>query len=163
MDIFFNIISNPIALALAMGLIIVLIVSFSGWASRRSLTKENQALREYLNTHASIHAKGSQALVNELEILKKQNENLRNSLEALKSKPGRNELRTLYLYDHAIRLMNQRALGFAPVWEMVLQEVEDKLHQIDKGAIAWVRSIIQPSLAYKIQPTANSANFGKSS
>jgi len=156
-----NIMSQPFFIGLFIGLILALVVALQGWIRRRALTKEHQIFREYLNTHVEVHTKGSQELMSEIENLKKQNENLRISLGSLRNKPGRDELRTLLMYDKAIRLMNQRAPGFAPVWEAVLKEVEVEMHQIDTGVIAWIRRIIRSSLANKIQPSTESIDNSK--
>ena len=53
----------------------------------------------------------------EMEALKKDNENLRISVKTLGQKPGRAELRQFNIYDNALRKMMLQAPGFSSAWE----------------------------------------------
>jgi len=92
-----------------------------------------------------IDAEGLRALKVENEELKKRNENLRATNQALRGKPGRAELRVLYLYDRAVDVMLARVPGFAPAWQAVLSEVEEELEQADQGLAAFVKRVVSPS------------------
>lgn len=141
--------NNPFiagATGLAIGLVVSLFVMVKAWFSRRSLEKENASL---LRSHLLMHDTGHKTLTAELEGLKRQNENLRVTVATLKTKTEKSELRTLHIYDKAIRLMNARAPGFAPVWESALAEAEAEMQQVDTGMVAWIRRTIRPSLANK--------------
>jgi len=81
----------------------------------------------------------------EVELLKKQNGNLRISLATLKNKPNKTELQTLYLYDNAIHLMYEKTPGFAPVWENIIKEAKANQAKVDSGIIPWIRKFIAPN------------------
>ena len=137
---------NPLTsglIGLAVGLFIAIAVKINAWLARRSLEKENASL---LRNHLRMHDAGHKTLTVELETLKKQNENLRVTVATLKSKTEKSDLRTLHVYDRAIRLMTLRAPGFAPSWEMALTEAEAEMRQVDTGMLAWVKRAIRPSL-----------------
>lgn len=141
-----EILSHPFTLGLLLGLVITAVVAINGWLKRRSLVKDNNLLREHLQVQMTINTKGNQETLQELEQLKKQNENLRVSLAALKNRPDKSELRTLYLYDKAIHMMYEKAPGFAPAWESFLKEAEAEMEKISTGFVAWARKVIHPSL-----------------
>ena len=133
---------------LSIGLVIAFFVKVSAWFKRRSLEKENASL---LRNHILMHDTGHKTLNAELEVLKKQNENLRVTVATLKTKTEKADLRTLHIYDKAIRLMIVRAPGFAPVWESTLTEAEVEMQQVDTGVVAWIKRTIRPSLVNKPQ------------
>jgi len=146
-----ELLNNPLiagVAGLSIGLIFAFIVMVSSWLKRRSLEKENASL---LRNHILMHDTGHKALSAELEGLKKQNENLRITVSTLKAKTEKSDLRTLHIYDKAIRLMIVRAPGFAPVWESTLTEAEVEMQQVDTGMIAWIKRTIRPSLVNKPQ------------
>lgn len=159
MDMLSNPLMSGIA-GLAVGLFIALIVKINAWLARRSLEKENASL---LRNHVLMHDTGHKTLTAELETLKRQNENLRVTVATLKSKTEKTDLRTLHIYDKAIRLMTVRAPGFAPSWEMALAEAEVEMQQIDTGMLAWVKRTIRPSLGnqpHRVVPQAADQNVG---
>lgn len=131
---------------LSIGLVYTFIVKVGAWFKHRSLEKENASI---LRGHILMHDTGHKTLTAELDGLKKQNENLRATVALLKTKPGISELRTLHVYDKAIRLMIVRAPGFAPVWESTLSEAETEMQQVDTGMVAWIKRAIRPSIANK--------------
>lgn len=141
--------NNPLmagVAGLSIGLVLTFFVMVKAWFGRRSLEKENASL---LRGHILMHDTGHKTLSAELEELKRKNENLRVTVATLKTKTEKSELRTLHIYDHAIRLMNARAPGFAPVWESTLAEAEVEMQKTDTGMVAWIRRTIRPSLANK--------------
>ena len=149
MELLTQLLNNPLVAGVAglsLGLVLVLFVTVKAWLGRRSLEKENASL---LRGHILMHDTGHKTLTAELEKLKHQNENLRITVATLKTKTEKSELRTLHIYDKAIRLMHARAPGFAPVWESTLAEAEAEMQQIDTGMMAWIRKTIRPSLVNK--------------
>ncbi len=151
-----SVINNPIMTGIAgltVGLFIAFIVIIRAWFSRRALIDENAKL---LRGHVLMHDTGHKTLIAELEALRRQSENLRVTVATLKNKTDKSEIRTLHIYDQAIRLMNARAPGFGPVWESSLSEAEFSMQQIDSGVVAWVRRTIRPSLGNK--PTQTSVS-----
>jgi hypothetical protein len=122
-----------------------LIPSPLSWSARRKLQAENRLLQEHLNTKMKIEAKGMSLLEQEKEYLKQMNENLRITNQTLQNKPGRSELRLLYIYDQAVNIMLARAPGFAPTWQAVLAEVEKEMQKTDQGIRAFVKKVFRPS------------------
>lgn len=138
-----ELLNNPFVAGLSVGLGFSLLIMVRAWFARRSLVKENASL---LRGHILMHDTGHKTLTAELETLKRQNENLRVTVATLKTRPEKAELHTLHVYDRAIRLMNARAPGFAPVWESTLTEAEVEMQQVDTGMMAWIRRTVRPSL-----------------
>jgi len=141
--------SNPLntfLVGLAIAFVLAVYVWFKGVISRRELHKELASLKEQLHRQMTILDKGNQKTMDELEELRKQNENLRISVATLKAKPGRAELQTLQVYEQALRLMQKRAPGFAPAWEDALAEAQREAAQADTGLIAMVRKAFSPVL-----------------
>jgi len=145
---------NPVFIAgiagFAVGLAGGLGVALRGWvgarAKRRELEKEIADLRAHINRHMQITGEGSRALQEELESLRKQNENLRITVKTLENKPGRAEIRTLHVYDRAVRQMMAEAPGFAPAWERAMQEAEEQVAEAESGLSALVRKVFRPVL-----------------
>lgn len=108
--------------------------------------KELREYKEHLNRQMKITNEGSRNLEGELEKLKKENENLRVSVQTLGQKPGRAELRLLNIYDGALRKMMMRAPGFSSAWEMSLQEAEHEYQSNEKGFKSIIKKVFRPSL-----------------
>jgi hypothetical protein len=113
--------------------------------------KEIKEYKEHLNRQMKITNEGSKNLEEELVRLKKENENLRVSLQTLSQKPGRAEVRLLNIYDGALRKMMMRAPGFASAWEMSLQEAEHEYQENEKGFKSIVKKVFGPSLTSNSQ------------
>ena len=126
-DQFWSIISHPVAIGLALGLLVAAFTWKSGLTARRALRREVARLEQaqaelqgHLNTQLKISATGSRQVLAELEELRRQNENLRVNLAQFQQKPGRAEIRQLHILEAAARRMRERAPGFAPAWEQAL-------------------------------------------
>jgi hypothetical protein len=145
---------NPVLLValigFAVGLALGLGVALRGWfgmrLKRKELEGEATQLRSHLQRQMEITGEGNRALKEELEGLRKQNENLRVTVKTLENKPGRAEIRTLHVYDRAVHIMNAEAPGFAPSWERAVAEAEEQVKEADTGLSALVRRIIRPVL-----------------
>ncbi|MDQ7044011.1 MAG: hypothetical protein Q9M34_10855 [Sulfurimonas sp.] len=107
--------------------------------------KEIKEFKEHLNRQMQITNEGSKNLEDALEQLKKENENLRISVQTLGQKPGRSEIRLLNIYDQALRKMQMRAPGFSSAWEMSLQEAESEYEANEKGLKSIIRRVFKPS------------------
>ena len=136
---------HPFLLGLVIGLVIALGIWIKSLFKARSLAKEIKKLKESLYTKMQIDAKGHMTRENELEQLRKENENLRVSIKSLQQKPGRVEIRQLHVFDKAIHSMLAKAPGFAPTWEMVLKEAEEEIQQTETGISAFVRKVFVPT------------------
>lgn len=142
--------SEPFVIGLTIGLIVALIVRLRALARAREARIDAQGkldqlkdqvatLKTHLQTQMEITAKGSESLKDEITAQQKTNQNLNETIAALKQKPGRAEIRTLHLYEKAIRIMNARAPGFGSPWESAVQEAEAEIQKEESGVIGWMR------------------------
>ena len=138
---------HPFTWGLAVGLILVFLTWLSGLAKSRELRREVRKLREHLHTQMDITSRGNSAMRSELDTLKQQNENLRVAVKEWQQKPGRGELRMLSVYDRAIRILNQNAPGFSPVWERAVKESEEELVSSESGVSGMLRRAFRPFAA----------------
>ncbi len=111
----------------------------------RKHKKELNDYKEHLDRQMKITSTGSANLVTELEKVKKENENLRISVQTLNQKPGRAELRLLNIYDAALRKMMSQAPGFSTAWENSLQEAEREYEANETGLKSIVSKVFGSS------------------
>jgi hypothetical protein len=147
--------------------ILIIIASFIiGWfisyiKSRfeiRKYKKEMKGFEEHLNRQMKISSEGQKSLELTLDKLRKDNENLRVSVNTLGQKPGRAEIRLLNIYDGALRKMTLTAPGFASAWEASLQEAEKEYEDNEQGFKSIVKKIFSPSLAHSSEPIKQEEN-----
>jgi len=112
----------------------------------RKYKQELKEFKEHLNRQMKITGDGTKNLEEELANLKKENENLRISVQTLGQKPGRAEIRLLNIYDAALRKMMLNAPGFSSAWEISLQEAEREYEENEKGFKAIISKVFGPSL-----------------
>ena len=153
MDTLIAVVSHPFVWGLSLGLLIALFVLIQAMSRGRELREriressfEVSKLRSHLHTQMEILAKGNESMKAELEEARKLNENLRITNSTLMQKPGRAELRMLHTYERAVRLMTERAPGFALGWENALQEAEHDVEMVEKGFLPMVKRVFRPSL-----------------
>jgi len=113
----------------------------------RRYKKELKEYQEHLNRQMKLTNEGSQSLEKELATLKKENENLRISIQTLGQKPGRAELRLLNIYDAALRKMMLQAPGFSSAWEISLRESEKEYEENERGFKSIIKKVFGPSIA----------------
>ena len=53
----------------------------------------------------------------------------------------------LAVYDRAIRILNQNAPGFSPVWEKAVKESEEELPNSETGVSSMLRRAFRPFAA----------------
>jgi predicted nucleic acid-binding Zn-ribbon protein len=124
-----------------LGLLIALYSWVSQRGARSALRQEIDDLKKHLHLQMSINSKGYEELQQELDRLRKDNENLRITVGNLSNKPGRAELKTLYTWDKAIRSMSLKSPVFAPAWEMAVAEAQKEMEEVDSGMKALVRKV----------------------
>ena len=129
----------------------------SSFAVRRH-KKELAEYKEHLERQMRLTSEGSRNLEQELASLKKDNENLRISVQTLGQKPGRAEIRLLNIYDGALRKMMLKAPGFSSAWEIALQEAEREYEENEKGFKSIIKKVFGPSLTQQSEsiPTVES-------
>ena len=145
-----------------LGILVVIASVAVGWIlsyikSRfevREYKNELKVFQEHLNRQMKLTADGSKNLEDELRKLKKDNENLRISVQTLGQKPGRAEIRLLNIYDGALRRMMLKAPGFSSAWEVALQEAEREYEDNEKGFKSIINKVFGPSITHNIEVTA---------
>ena len=149
MEILTHLLQSPFVWGLLLGLLVAGFIWKSSFAAKRHhqreikrLESEIKDLQGHLNTQLKINASGNEAIQNELDSLRRQNETLRINNSTLQQKPGRAELRTLQIYEGAIRSMREQAPGFAPAWEKAVRQSEAELEAADSGLLKLVRRVI---------------------
>lgn len=149
MDLILEALKNPFTWGLLLGLMVAGFIWKSGFTARRHAARElkrveteMKELQGHLNTQLKINASGNEALQNELNSLRQQNETLRVNNAALQQKPGRAEQRQLQVYEIAIRTMREQAPGFAPAWEKALRQGEAEVDAAESGLKKLVRRVI---------------------
>lgn len=133
--------ANVFGVGLGLGLLIALSVWVNKWRAGSSMRKEMEELKKHLQTQMSITAKGYEEMQQELKRLKQENENLRITVATLSNKPGRAELKTLQVWDKALRIMTVTSPGFAPAWEMAIAEARKEAQEAETGVKALVRKV----------------------
>ncbi|MBF2078673.1 MAG: hypothetical protein IGR76_09150 [Synechococcales cyanobacterium T60_A2020_003] len=144
---------------LGIGLIVTVLVWLGKRRTQSSLRKEIETLKGYLNTQMSINSKGYEELRKEVETLRKQNENLRVTVATLSNKPGRAELKTLHIWDRALRSLVVSSPGFAPAWEVALAEAQKNVEETDSGVKALVRKVF-PMLPHESSASTSDSTDG---
>lgn len=149
MDPFLEILLHPFTLGLLLGLLVAVFLWKAGFTARRHISRDLKRVEEelknlqgHLNTQLKISASGNEALQDELDSLRKQNELLRVNNAALLHKPGRAEQRLLQIYEFAIRTMREQAPGFASAWEKAVRQAETDVDAAESGFAKLVRRVI---------------------
>jgi len=115
-------------ICIVIGLVPGLIMAFGAW-------KEKRRLEKALGTRVEVENKAMKKLNDELEKLRKENENLRIRVQKLSDKSGGQDRRTLEVYERIrekLTLM-YAAAGFAQAWELVKTEAVNELAEEDAG------------------------------
>lgn len=137
-----NIISNPFAKGLALGIVLCIVIYLRGFLRRRELSKEVDRLRSHLHTKLEIDSTENERRKGELDRLKQERDNLQITVQSLNQKPGRKEIRQYYIYQTALDIMFEKAPGFAPAWQITLKEAEDLFEKSEKGVVPLLKRLM---------------------
>ena len=136
---YMNLLASPFVRGLAIGIVIWLFFWFRSILRIRELTKNVKKLREHLHTKLEIDSAENERRKLEIEKLKQERDNLRNMVQVMNQKPGRQELRQAQVYQRAIDIMFEKAPGFAPAWQITLKEAEEELQNAERGIIPFFK------------------------
>lgn len=136
-----NVLSNPFFRGLAVGIALWLFFWFRSLLRIRELINNVKKLREHLHTKLEIDSAENERRKQEIEKLKEERDNLRNMVQVMNQKPGRQELRQAQVYQRAIDIMFEKAPGFAPAWQITLKEAEEELQNAERGIIPFFKRI----------------------
>ena len=122
-----------LVLGLATTLVVMIVLLSKNSSAKKESAKEVERLKKMLTDRMELEAEGLNKLKAENEELKKQNENLRISLQAMSQKPGRRELQRLQVFQTAADRLSLNSPGFAPVWHAALKESEEEFKKTFLG------------------------------
>ena len=115
-----TILSNPYVSGLLIGIAIFLYIR--SLLKVRQMGQDIKKLREHLHTKLEIDSADNERRKAETEKIKQERDNLRNTVQVLNQKPGRQELRQAQIYQKAVEIMFEKSPGFAPAWQITLKE-----------------------------------------
>ncbi len=133
-----------IGLGIGLAVAIVVLVSMSARAHKKELEfkKELNKLKNMLTDRMDIESEGIQKLKAELELYKKENENLRITVSTYSQKPGRKEIARLHVYQLAADRLTLNSPGFGGAWQAALKESEEEFQKTYKGIQPFIRKVI---------------------
>lgn len=134
-----DILANPFLRGLCIGLLIAAILWVRGWLKARELNGNLKKLREHLHTKLEIDSAENERRKGETDKLKQERDNLRNMVQVLNQKPGRQELRQVQVYQKAIEIMFEKSPGFAPAWQITVKEAEEEIKRAERGIIPFFK------------------------
>lgn len=135
-----------IIIGVAIGLIPMLVVLIIQYSRHRTKQKEHAKeiarLKTMLTDRMDLESDGLTKLKQENAELKKQNENLRISLNTYSQKPGRKEVARLHVYQKAVDRLTVNSPGFGAAWQAALKESEDEFEKTYIGVQPFIRRVI---------------------
>lgn len=140
-----NILTNPFLRGLTIGLLVALILWVRGLLKTRELNLNLKKLREHLHTKLEIDSAENERRKEEMEKTKQERDNLRNMVQVLNQKPGRQELRQVQVYQKALEIMFEKSPGFAPAWQITAREAEEELQRAERGIIPFFKRLTTSS------------------
>ncbi len=131
--------ANPFVRGLAIGLAVALVLWVRGLFKIRELNGNLKKLREHLHTKLEIDSAENERRKAEMDKVRQERDNLRNMVQVLNQKPGRQELRQVQIYQKAIEIMFEKSPGFAPAWQITAKEAEEELKRAERGIIPFFK------------------------
>ncbi len=134
-----DILANPFLRGLCIGLAVAVVFWVRGWMKARELNGNLKKLREHLHTKLEIDSAENERRKEEMDKIKQERDNLRNMVQVLNQKPGRQELRQVQVYQKAIEIMFEKSPGFAPAWQITVKEAEEEMKRAERGIIPFFK------------------------
>ena len=103
---------------------------------------DNDKLKSMLTDRMEIESEGITRLKSENEKLKKENENLRISIQTYSQKPGRKELQRLQVYQTAVDRLIINSPGFGAAWQAALKDSEIEFEKTYIGVQPFIKKLI---------------------
>lgn len=154
MDSFINfVINTPFAWGLGIGLFASLLLWRDGLSKRSALRRDVKKLRkeldessDHIGRHLKINQRGVADLEKQIDKLKEENNNLKDTLAVYKQRPSNEEKRMIQVYERSVRKLNEKVPGFAPAWEAAFREADDEVDRAEKGLGRLVRKVVSPPM-----------------
>ena len=158
----FGILANPFFRGLIIGLLIALVLWFRGLLKTREMNGNMKKLREHLHTKLEIDSAENERRKGEMDTVKQERDNLRNMVQVLNQKPGRQELRQVQVYQKAIEIMFEKSPGFAPAWQITMKEAEEELKRAERGIIPFFKRMTSSSSTTSDKPSKKTLELEQS-
>ena len=127
-----NIFLSDFALGFYLGCIFLVIACYNYLRLKGELGR----FRRHLSDKLEIEAETMKKTKAEQEVLRKENESLRVTVNALNEIPDRKVQRDLEIYARAEKRMLLNVPGFAPAWETAKSEAHNELTEEEAGKAA---------------------------
>jgi hypothetical protein len=125
------------------GLMIGLFIALTFWirslVKARKLKMDIKKLREHLQTKFEIESADNERRKEEMIQLRQERDNLRNMIQVLNQKPGKQEIRQAQVFQKAVETMFEKSPGFAPAWQITLKEAEEEIRKAEKGILPFFK------------------------
>jgi len=132
-----TILSNPIISGMLIGFFVFLYIRTL--FKIRRLGKEVKKLKDHLHTKFEIESSDNERRKTESEKLKQERDNLRNTVQILSQKPGRQEQRQAQILQKTAEIMFEKSPGFAPAWQATIKEAEEEMRNTENGFIPFIK------------------------
>lgn len=146
-NFFMDMLTNPFTRGLVIGIVVSVAIWVRSKMHIRELHAQLKKLREHLHTKLEIDSEENERRKEKLETTQKERDNLRNMIQVLNQKPGRQELRQFQVHQKALEIMFEKAPGFAPTWQITLKEAEEEMKNAEKGIIPFFRRMTSSATA----------------
>ena len=127
---------------LLLALIVFMIMEIKLRSVKSTAKADNDKLKSMLTDRMEIESEGITRLKSENEKLKKENENLRISIQTYAQKPGRKELQRLQVYQTAVDRLIINSPGFGAAWQAALKDSEIEFEKTYIGVQPFIKKLI---------------------
>ena len=127
---------------LLLALIVFMIMEIKLRSVKSTAKADNDKLKSMLTDRMEIESDGITRLKSENEKLKKENENLRISIQTYAQKPGRKELQRLQVYQTAVDRLIINSPGFGAAWQAALKDSEIEFEKTYIGVQPFIKKLI---------------------
>ena len=127
---------------LLLALIVFMIMEIKLRSVKSTAKADNDKLKSMLTDRMEIESEGITRLKSENEKLKKENENLRISIQTYAQKPGRKELQRLQVYQTAVDRLIINSPGFGAAWQSALKDSEIEFEKTYIGVQPFIKKLI---------------------
>ena len=127
---------------LLLALIVFMIMEIKLRSVKSTAKADNDKLKSMLTDRMEIESEGITRLKSENEKLKKENENLRISIQTYAQKPGRKELQRLQVYQTAVDRLIINSPGFGAAWQAALKDSEIEFEKTYIGVQPFTKKLM---------------------
>jgi len=131
-----------LGIGVVLAIVLVVVMSVNRHKEMLQEKKENDRLRRMLNDRMDLESDGLSKLKDDYEEIKKQNENLRISINTYSQKPNRKEVARLHVYQLAVDRLTINSPGFGAAWQAALKEGEDEFQKTYVGVQPFIKRLI---------------------